>query len=204
MESSSHASSGGVKETHLERTDRSRKDKYIMHLPSTLRTTVSPPRRRTLEPNEDGKKTIQQISDITKDVSQSSTEARDLSLAAIEAGDVQVNDHLSIFASRLLKATRPVQPGVPRLSHSNWVDLYLRNQHPKGRHFVIHQHDHPVAGPHYDLRLQISETSSVSWAIMYGLPGDPNSRRLNRNATETRVHCLWVSRVYIALCLFPK
>lgn len=26
---------------------------------------------------------------------------------------------------------------------------------------------------------------------MYGLPGDPNSRRLNRNATETRVHNLW-------------
>ncbi|KAI9749257.1 MAG: hypothetical protein M4579_006946, partial [Chaenotheca gracillima] len=26
---------------------------------------------------------------------------------------------------------------------------------------------------------------------MYGLPGDPNSKRLNRNATETRVHCLW-------------
>jgi hypothetical protein len=28
---------------------------------------------------------------------------------------------------------------------------------------------------------------------MYGLPGDPNSKRLNRNATETRIHCLWVS-----------
>jgi hypothetical protein len=26
---------------------------------------------------------------------------------------------------------------------------------------------------------------------MYGLPGDPHSLRLNRNATETRVHCLW-------------
>ncbi|KAK7885711.1 hypothetical protein LTR67_010063 [Exophiala xenobiotica] len=26
---------------------------------------------------------------------------------------------------------------------------------------------------------------------MYGLPGDPNSRKLNRNATETRVHNLW-------------
>ncbi|KAI1657655.1 hypothetical protein F4813DRAFT_389391 [Daldinia decipiens] len=26
---------------------------------------------------------------------------------------------------------------------------------------------------------------------MYGLPGDPNSQRLNRNATETRIHCLW-------------
>ncbi|KAG6015763.1 hypothetical protein E4U54_003024 [Claviceps lovelessii] len=26
---------------------------------------------------------------------------------------------------------------------------------------------------------------------MYGLPGDPNSSRLNRNAAETRVHSLW-------------
>jgi len=51
---------------------------------------------------------------------------------------------------------------------------------------------HPVAGVHYDLRLQISQTSSVSWACMYGLPGNPNSRRLNRNATETRVHNVWV------------
>jgi len=57
---------------------------------------------------------------------------------------------------------------------------------------VVHQHDHPVAGPHYDLRLQFSESSSLSWAIMYGLPGNPNSRRINRNATETRVHCVWV------------
>jgi hypothetical protein len=63
----------------------------------------------------------------------------------------------------------------------------------RGAHFIIHQHDHPIAGTHYDLRLQINETSSVSWAIMYGLPGDPNSFRLNRNATETRIHCLWVS-----------
>lgn len=58
---------------------------------------------------------------------------------------------------------------------------------------MVHQHDHPVSGPHYDLRLQFSETSSVSWSVMYGLPGDPNSRRLNRNATETRVHSYWVS-----------
>lgn len=31
---------------------------------------------------------------------------------------------------------------------------------------------------------------------MYGLPGDPNSKRLNRNATETRVHCLWVTSIH--------
>ncbi|KAF6231611.1 hypothetical protein HO173_010143 [Letharia columbiana] len=49
----------------------------------------------------------------------------------------------------------------------------------------------PVAGVHYDLRLQINETSSISWAIMYGLPGNANSRRLSRNATETRVHNVW-------------
>ncbi|KAJ6044848.1 uncharacterized protein N7446_003042 [Penicillium canescens] len=84
----------------------------------------------------------------------------------------------------------PYQP-FPQLPIGEWIDLYRRNEHPEGRHFVIHQHDHPVAGPHYDLRLQISETSSVSWAIMYGMPGDPNSKQLNRNATETRIHCLW-------------
>ena len=78
------------------------------------------------------------------------------------------------------------------LSASAFKDLYERNQHKNGRHFVIHQHDHPVAGVHYDLRLQINETSSISWAIMYGLPGNCNSRRLNRNATETRVHNIWV------------
>ena len=47
---------------------------------------------------------------------------------------------------------------------------------------MIHQHDHPIAGLHYDLRLQINETSSASWAIMYALPGDPIGRG-NRNAT---------------------
>ncbi|KAH2909220.1 hypothetical protein KXV75_003451 [Aspergillus fumigatus] len=113
------------------------------------------------------------------------------SLAAIEAGLVEVTDHLKIFSSRLARCARPVSPQVPRLPIRDWVELYERNLHPNGRHFVIHQHDHPIAGPHYDLRLQFSETSSVSWSIMYGLPGDPNSRRLNRNATETRVHCFW-------------
>lgn len=116
------------------------------------------------------------------------------SLAAIEAGQIEVADHLGIVSEKLQKSTRPASEahGIPRLPISEWTDLYRRNEHPQGRHFVIHQHDHPVAGPHYDLRLQFSETSSVSWSVMYGLPGDPNSQRLNRNATETRVHCLWV------------
>lgn len=44
---------------------------------------------------------------------------------------------------------------------------------------------------HYDLRLQFSQTSTISFAIPYGLPGNPNSVRLNRMAIETRVHNLW-------------
>ncbi|KAJ5096036.1 hypothetical protein NUU61_005392 [Penicillium alfredii] len=119
------------------------------------------------------------------------------SLAAIEAGQVEVTDHLSIVSTKLRQYMRfhsYPQP-TPRIPIEQWVELYRRNEHPEGRHFVIHQHDHPLAGPHYDLRLQFSESSSVSWSVMYGLPGDPNSHKLNRNATETRVHCLWVSRV---------
>lgn len=113
------------------------------------------------------------------------------SLAAIEAGEAKIRDHLKFFSEQFARITRSSAPG-PRLSNAGFVDLYKRNQHEHGHHFVIHQHDHPVAGVHYDLRLQISKSSSISFAIMYGLPGNPNSMRLSRNATETRVHNLWV------------
>lgn len=114
-------------------------------------------------------------------------------LSAVEAGEASVEDHFSLFSSKLLETSRPHVPGTPRISYAAWCELYQRNLHPQGHHFVIHQHDHPIAGTHYDLRLQCNGTSSISFAIMYGLPGDANSRRLNRNAAETRVHCLWVS-----------
>ncbi|KAH7001559.1 DNA polymerase ligase-domain-containing protein [Ilyonectria destructans] len=113
------------------------------------------------------------------------------SIAAIESGSVQVDDHLSHFTTHLAAHISPSSPSPP-LSISSYASLYADAAgNSRGAHFVIHQHDHPIAGTHYDLRLQINETSSASWAIMYGLPGDPNSVRLNRNATETRVHCLW-------------
>ncbi|KAF4974171.1 hypothetical protein FZEAL_8893 [Fusarium zealandicum] len=108
--------------------------------------------------------------------------------ANIESGSATIDDHLTHFKSHLSKHLY----SSPPLSISSYASLYENNAgNTHGAHFVIHQHDHPVAGTHYDLRLQINETSSASWAIMYGLPGDPNSVRLNRNATETRVHCLW-------------
>ena len=113
--------------------------------------------------------------------------------AAIEAGRVQITDHLSHFTSLLSSHTLiPFPPNLPRLPIPAYASLFTSSsQNPRGAHFVIHQHDHPVAGTHYDLRLQINGTSSASWAIMKGLPGDPNSSRLGRNATETRIHCLW-------------
>ncbi|KAI3324690.1 hypothetical protein HD806DRAFT_521774 [Xylariaceae sp. AK1471] len=111
----------------------------------------------------------------------------------VEAGKANVDDHLNYFSGLLAKTTlSPFPSGTAHLSVKDYRELYENNSgNPGGAHFIIHQHDHPIAGTHYDLRLQINEMSSASWAIMYGLPGDPNSFRLNRNATETRVHCLW-------------
>lgn len=142
--------------------------------PTSLQAPISPPKLNRSRPNPHN-----------QDESNAPTPA------STEAGEIQIQDHLSYFSNHLARAVRPENPG-PRLSIPDFVTLYQRNCHPHGRHFVVHQHDHPIAGVHYDLRLQISETSSISFAIMYGLPGNPNSRRLNRNATETRVHCLWV------------
>ena len=114
--------------------------------------------------------------------------------SAIEAGQAVITDHLAHFTVELSKHVSPSPRDTPLLPVLSYAALYTASDgSAQGAHFVVHQHDHPVAGTHYDLRLQINESSSVSWAIMYGLPGDPNSVRLNRNATETRIHCLWVS-----------
>ena len=137
--------------------------------PISLRTSISPPPSRTRK---------------SKKRSAKDKEATLPNLAAIEAGQLRIRNHLSYFSHHLSHYARPTAP----LSIPSFIDLYKGNQHPHGRHFVIHQHDHPVAGVHDDLRLQINETSSVSWAIMYGVPGNANSVRLNRNAVETRVH----------------
>ncbi|KAF2235321.1 hypothetical protein EV356DRAFT_483884 [Viridothelium virens] len=113
------------------------------------------------------------------------------SLAAVEAGKAQVDNHLAYFSIRLSRASRLTAAPTPRLSLHQFAELYHRNESADGHHFVIHQHDHPVAGVHYDLRLQFSESSSISFAVPYGMPGDPNSRRQLRMAIETRVHNLW-------------
>ena len=158
--------------------------------PATLLVPVSPPLRSCR---------VRKITTTTRKPTDSSLEEkltqRCPPLSAIEAGEAKIRDHLIYFSQQLHALVRPqllATNASPRLPIAKFRDLYKRNQHAHGRHFVIHQHDHPVAGMHYDLRLQISECSSISFAIMYGLPGNVGSKRLNRNATETRVHNLWV------------
>lgn len=167
---------------HLDEKSKSEAEEDLPLLAS-LRRPVSPPLKRAAPA----------ATPSPEDIPSGPPQDTSLSLAAIEAGELKVTDHLEIISERLKGCIRPFVPqSGPRMTIDEWTDLYRRNAHPQGHHFVIHQHDHPVAGPHYDLRLQFSETSSVSWSIMYGMPGNPNSERLNRNATETRVHCLWV------------
>ncbi|GKT74719.1 hypothetical protein ColTof4_07142 [Colletotrichum tofieldiae] len=114
--------------------------------------------------------------------------------AAVGPGTASPPDPAAHFFAHLARRTLSPYPArTPRLAADTALrDLFLAHAGSRrGAHFVVHQHDHPVAGAHYDLRLQVNATSSVSWAVMYGLPGDPSSGRPSRNATETRVHCLW-------------
>ena len=65
-------------------------------------------------------------------------------LAAVEAGLKTIHAHLTFFSKNLSSVVRP--SSGPRLSMSNFTNLYERNQDPSGRHWVVHQHDHPVSG----------------------------------------------------------
>lgn len=175
--------------------------------PASLRTSISPPPARIRATEASSRPTQQH---------KSADPAADLpNPAALEAGHTSIlpNQQLQYWSTHLSKHINPSPPS-PLLPIPAFRDLFTRNAALQpglchgssggpsnhngegGKHFVIHQHDHPIAGLHYDLRLQINGTSSVSWAIMYGLPGDPNSKaRVSRNATETRVHCLWVGEL---------
>lgn len=166
--------------------DESHTQTWSIAPPTSLARRISPPdRRRPRFVSSNNETTVGSTA-----VSSSETEP---TLAAVEAGEAFISDHLDYFSSHLSKAVRSrPSPEAPRISIEEYRILYERNQHPHGHHFVINQHDHPQAGVHYDLRLQFSQSSSISFAVPYGLPGNPNSKRLLRMAIETRVHNMWV------------
>ena len=86
---------------------------------------------------------------------QSETECKLASpkLAVAEAVEASVEDHFSFFWSKLSEASRPHTAGTPRVSHHTWCELCERNLRPQIRPCVVRQHDHPIAGIHYDLWL---------------------------------------------------
>lgn len=108
----------------------------IMAHPTTLQRSISPPATRK------GTRTQVKHRDFSK--ATSNCEDENPTLAAIEAGEARIRDHLSYFAVHLERASRTSTQ--PRLSIEDFKSLYLRNQHSHGRHFVVHQHDHPISG----------------------------------------------------------
>lgn len=83
------------------------------------------------------------------------------SLAAVEAGEARIRDHVAFFCRRLGGVVRDVSAAGgeaggasrarARIGVDGWRELYLRNEveGTEGggmRHFVVHQHDHPVSG----------------------------------------------------------
>jgi hypothetical protein len=153
-----------------------------MNVPASLARDISPPRplkrRRT-------------SGAYSPAVAYSPDPNIELTIVAIEAGKAKIDDHLSHFKNHLANSHRQTPADVTRLSISDLVTLYHGNEHEHGRHFVIHQHNHPRTGVHYDLRLQFSKTSSMSFIVPKGLPGNPNSKSTGRIAIETRVHNYW-------------
>ena len=66
--------------------------------------------------------------------------------ATVEAGQARLSDPVSYFHRYLEDVARPTGLDIPRLDVAQWRRLWQRNQNPHGRLFVVHQHDHPIAG----------------------------------------------------------
>ena len=110
--------------------------------PTSLEAPISPPplkRRKTA------------LESATKTPPRSETiGSKNLSRpAAIEAGEASIEDHLKYFSEHLSRFVTEREGGLEVMKVmkvEEWMDLYRRNEHAGGRHFVVHQHDHPVAG----------------------------------------------------------
>ncbi|KAK0730412.1 hypothetical protein B0H67DRAFT_548373 [Lasiosphaeris hirsuta] len=137
---------------------------------------LSPPplkRQRQQPPAEDGNPSENTVPTTTT----LNTTPQPSTFALIETQAITITDH-SAYSAALLSPTtlNPYPAHSSRLPIQAYKSLYEPSLHsPTGAHVVIHQHDHPVAGLGHHVRP----------------PGDPNGARQNRNATETRVHCLW-------------
>jgi hypothetical protein len=116
----------------------------FMDAPSSLMRDASPPRTGKR------RKTCDYLSPIRANLPSPGINPTSVVIAA---GKVKIDDRLTHFTSHLAKAARSTVPETPRLSSKAYSTLYDSNQHQHRNYFVIHQHSHPRAVFHYDLRL---------------------------------------------------
>lgn len=115
-----------------------------MALPSTLARDISPPPTR--KPSGTRCSAAESISAEPQIQHEQHDDSNGPSLAAIEAGEAQVRDHLAYFAHHFRFTSRETPSSLPRITLDEFQDIYKRNQHARGCHFVVHQHDHPISG----------------------------------------------------------
>ena len=117
-----------------------------MVLPDSLARDISPPPTR----KPSGSRSSISKHKSTEGQAQTKCATRNLSngpsLAAIEAGEAHVRDHLAYFSHHFRLTSRETLSAFPRINIDDFQNLYRRNDHPHGCHFVIHQHDHPISG----------------------------------------------------------
>ena len=117
-----------------------------MVLPNSLARNISPPPTRKPPDSRSSTNKTNPTEEQVEAEREKHTKSENSRLAAIEAGEAQVRDHLEYFSHHLRLTSRDTQPDMPRITIDDFQDLYRRNHHPNGCHFVIHQHDHPISG----------------------------------------------------------
>jgi hypothetical protein len=130
-----------------------------MVMPSTLTRDISPPPTRKLSGTRSPavENTIKGTQATNEHEQRKTPDGP--SLAVIEAGQAQIRDHLAYFSQHFRLTSRKTPSTLPHITLDEFQDLYSRNQHPHGRHFVIHQHDHPISGN----PLQVTDEPSVPY-----------------------------------------
>ncbi|KAF8428303.1 DNA polymerase ligase-domain-containing protein [Tirmania nivea] len=161
----------------------------------SLRAPISPP-LSPIKPNRKRKADEDYVSQIKLTPDNSSTNLNYPSGILDTIDEPSPSGAFAKYLSGLKRYSLPqLSTGSPRITFDSFTKTFYDNLNPAGHHYVIHQHDHPRAGLHYDLRLQVSESNTVSWAVPKGLPCNAKSRAKRRLAVETRVHPYWYSVV---------
>jgi hypothetical protein len=130
---------------------------HVVVMPHTLARDISPPPTRKHPGTRSSAIEKQTVEPQALNEHEQRNSSDGPSPAAIEAGKAQVRDHLAYFSHHLRLNSRETPSTLPRITIDEFANLYKRNQHPHGRHFVIHQHDHPISGN----TMQVTDEPSV-------------------------------------------